>query len=203
MFWNSIWLFNIDCLCWIINHDSFLIHLFVAFSRFKWIQRRIGDVNESQSLLSSSRWGAREWRISCGVPRAPNVANGAESVGLWQISFSNDRHRDRYSGCLFRWFTTKWRDHRENSSHANRIEIRKYLLCKWSLTPLWFCNGLTKSFHMPQYVTNTGSKAIFRTDKNAPNFRLISIDLNNYAEENWTTLVPVSKQSFPFKFFTT
>lgn len=42
-----------------------------------------------------------------------------------------------------------------------------------------------------QYITNTGSKAVFRTSKNAPNYRLIVIDFNNFAEANWTTLVEV------------
>lgn len=30
---------------------------------------------------------------------------------------------------------------------------------------------------------------VFRTSKNAPNYHLIVIDLNNYAQENWGTLV--------------
>lgn len=30
---------------------------------------------------------------------------------------------------------------------------------------------------------------IFRTNKNAPNYRLISVDLEKPAEENWTTLL--------------
>ncbi|XP_024947163.1 prolyl endopeptidase isoform X3 [Cephus cinctus] len=41
-----------------------------------------------------------------------------------------------------------------------------------------------------EYVTNDGSKAIFRTNKNAPNFKLISIDLDDYAEEFWIDLLP-------------
>lgn len=32
---------------------------------------------------------------------------------------------------------------------------------------------------------------VFRTNKNAPNYRLIIIDLNNYKEENWGTLLEV------------
>ncbi|XP_065359890.1 prolyl endopeptidase [Calliphora vicina] len=39
------------------------------------------------------------------------------------------------------------------------------------------------------YVTNVGSKVFFRTNKNAPNYRIIAIDFDNYAEEKWETLV--------------
>ncbi|XP_055907432.1 prolyl endopeptidase [Eupeodes corollae] len=39
-------------------------------------------------------------------------------------------------------------------------------------------------------ITNTGSKIFLRTNKNAPNYRVICIDLENPAEENWTTLIP-------------
>lgn len=39
------------------------------------------------------------------------------------------------------------------------------------------------------YITNEGSKVYFRTNKNAPNYRIIIIDFDNYAEENWQTVV--------------
>ena len=43
------------------------------------------------------------------------------------------------------------------------------------------------------YVTNTGSKFVFRSNKNAPNYRLILIDLANPDEKNWTVLVEEHK----------
>ncbi len=38
-------------------------------------------------------------------------------------------------------------------------------------------------------MTNTGSKVVFRTNKNAPNYRLIVIDLEHPQESNWSVLV--------------
>lgn len=40
-----------------------------------------------------------------------------------------------------------------------------------------------------QYVTNTGSVMVFRTNKDAPNYRLIQIDFNQPAREQWKTLL--------------
>ncbi|XP_077296032.1 prolyl endopeptidase isoform X1 [Arctopsyche grandis] len=41
-----------------------------------------------------------------------------------------------------------------------------------------------------EYITNEGSNCVFRTNKDAPNYRLINIDLSKPEEENWTVLVP-------------
>lgn len=38
-------------------------------------------------------------------------------------------------------------------------------------------------------MTNTGSIVIFRTNKNAPNYRLVAIDFNRPEEKNWVTLI--------------
>ncbi|XP_058803391.1 prolyl endopeptidase [Phymastichus coffea] len=39
------------------------------------------------------------------------------------------------------------------------------------------------------YVANFGTRAIFRTNKNAPNYKLISIDLENFEKGNWSELI--------------
>lgn len=42
-----------------------------------------------------------------------------------------------------------------------------------------------------QFIINIESKFYFQTNKNAPNNRIVEIDFDNYAEENWITLVEV------------
>lgn len=41
-----------------------------------------------------------------------------------------------------------------------------------------------------EYITNDGSVCVFRTNKGAPNYRLVKIDLASPAPEHWVTLVP-------------
>lgn len=36
-----------------------------------------------------------------------------------------------------------------------------------------------------------GSKVYYHTTKNAPNARIVAIDLEDPAEENWTTIIKV------------
>lgn len=40
-----------------------------------------------------------------------------------------------------------------------------------------------------EYITNTGSDFVFRTNKNAPNYRLIKINFENPDQSKWETLV--------------
>ncbi|KAL7631541.1 UNVERIFIED_CONTAM: hypothetical protein RMT77_018157 [Armadillidium vulgare] len=44
-----------------------------------------------------------------------------------------------------------------------------------------------------EYLTNEDRVFVFRTNKGAPNYRLIKIDFDNPQPENWTTLVPEHK----------
>ncbi|XP_042856494.1 prolyl endopeptidase-like isoform X1 [Penaeus japonicus] len=45
-----------------------------------------------------------------------------------------------------------------------------------------------------EYITNDGSVCVFRTNKGAPNYRLVKIDLSDPAPEKWVTLVPEHKK---------
>ncbi|XP_026463642.1 prolyl endopeptidase-like [Ctenocephalides felis] len=40
------------------------------------------------------------------------------------------------------------------------------------------------------FITNEGSRCIFKTNKDSPNYRLIQIDLEHPEEKNWITLLP-------------
>lgn len=40
-----------------------------------------------------------------------------------------------------------------------------------------------------QYVTTDGDLHIFRTNRSAPNYRLIGIDVNDTEESNWKTII--------------
>jgi len=77
--------------------------------------------------------------------------------------------------------------------------------CKYNL--LYFCDlelvakdGIATKFALIEivtkfeadydYVTNQGPKCVFHTNKNAENFKLVTIDLSNPAESNWIDLVP-------------
>jgi prolyl oligopeptidase len=40
------------------------------------------------------------------------------------------------------------------------------------------------------FVDNVGDKFLFRTNKNAPNYKLISVDPKNPAEKNWRVVIP-------------
>lgn len=57
-------------------------------------------------------------------------------------------------------------------------------------------------FHFPtfQLVTMADLKAIYRTNREASNYQLIAVNLENPNEENWTTLIEVYRISISFRF---
>ncbi|XP_011309908.1 prolyl endopeptidase [Fopius arisanus] len=80
---------------------------------------------------------------------------------------------------------TPLKDCRDNLVYFTALEPGKKIDGKLQLTKI------VEKFEADyEYITNDGSRAIFRTNKNAPNYRLISIDLEDYAESKWTVLLP-------------
>ncbi|KAL1462690.1 hypothetical protein WDU94_014506 [Cyamophila willieti] len=47
--------------------------------------------------------------------------------------------------------------------------------------------------HHYDYLTNNGDDLIIKTTKNAPNGKVVVLNLNNPAEKNWKTLIPENK----------
>lgn len=65
-----------------------------------------------------------------------------------------------------------------------RIDPNETITKKLELTPV-----VTKFEADYEYITNVDSKFYFRTNKDAPNYRIICIDFNNYSESEWGTLI--------------
>ncbi|XP_046383824.1 prolyl endopeptidase [Ischnura elegans] len=98
-----------------------------------------------------------------------------------------------------------WRIGAEVSDCGNYLIVTPQRDCRDNL--IFFCdlreafpdgvvNGkvqLTQIVHKLEadyeYITNDGSVCVFRTNKGAPNYRLVQIDLTNPSPDNWVTLL--------------
>ncbi|XP_030383516.1 prolyl endopeptidase [Scaptodrosophila lebanonensis] len=76
------------------------------------------------------------------------------------------------------------KDCRDNIVYYADLDAGKDITSKLNVKKI-----VTKFESDYDYITNEGSKVYFRTNKNAPNYRVIIIDFENPDEKNWTTLV--------------
>ncbi|XP_043463530.1 prolyl endopeptidase isoform X2 [Leptopilina heterotoma] len=97
---------------------------------------------------------------------------------LWRISAE-------VSDCGKWLFVLPMQDCKDNLVYFTELKSNEEIKGKFNLTQI--VNKMEADY---DYITNDGTKAIFRTNKNAPNSKLIAIDLLNYEEENWTVLLP-------------
>lgn len=73
---------------------------------------------------------------------------------------------------------------KNNLLYFARIDSTQKITKKLELTPV-----VTNFEADYEYITNIGSKFLFRTNKDAPNYRIIIIDFNNPVESEWTNLI--------------
>lgn len=78
----------------------------------------------------------------------------------------------------------------DNLVYISDLETVKYEISgKLDLIPI-----ITKIEADYEFIANNGTSFIFRTNKNAPNYKLIIIDVENPAPESWQTLIPESEK---------
>ncbi|XP_034949822.1 prolyl endopeptidase [Chelonus insularis] len=79
---------------------------------------------------------------------------------------------------------TPMKDCRDNLIYFTKLESSEKITGKLSLTKV------VEKFEADyDYITNVGSKMLFMTNRKAPNYRLVWINFDDYAESNWTNLI--------------
>ncbi len=93
-------------------------------------------------------------------------------------------------------------DHPQRNSYANTSEDEKYLFISTSestsgnalkvldIESQKMVDIVTGFDHDFNVVDNNGSQILIRTNYKAPNMRVIAVDFNNPAEENWVDVIP-------------
>ncbi|PSN45880.1 Prolyl endopeptidase [Blattella germanica] len=125
----------------------------------------------------------------------PNVLSDDGTVALSRTSFSEDgkilafglSSSAEVSDCGQWLIITSQKDCRDNLLYfcdLNSLPDKK-ISGKVNLTQV--VHKLEADY---EYVTNEGPVCIFRTNKDAPNYRLIKIDFTDPRPENWSTLIP-------------
>ncbi|KAG5873179.1 hypothetical protein JTB14_035232 [Gonioctena quinquepunctata] len=74
---------------------------------------------------------------------------------------------------------------KNNLLYFSKFQTNGKITGKLKLTPI-----VTEFVADFEYITNTSTKFVFRTNKDAPNYRIIVIDFENPSEENWVDLIP-------------
>ncbi|XP_018578935.1 prolyl endopeptidase isoform X2 [Anoplophora glabripennis] len=109
-----------------------------------------------------------------------------QSKDIMAVEFDDEQLRmgAHVSHCGNYLIVTPIKGCKNNLLYFTKFQPDKTVTKKLELTPI-----VTEFNADYEYVTNTGTKFVFLTNKNAPNSRLIVIDIENYAELNWVDLV--------------
>lgn len=181
-----------------------------------WITIHFKDVktgNDYPDVLKKVKFSSMAWThdhkgiFYCCYPEA-ETTEGSETTGNeYQKLYYHKIGTPQTEDVLTVEFPEEphWHVGAQISECGNCLIVNPSKDCKDNL--LFFCNlhklpekqitgklSLTKivgEFEADyEYVTNEDSQFIFRTNKDAPNYRLIKIDFNNPSPDKWKTLVP-------------
>ncbi|XP_031619279.1 prolyl endopeptidase-like [Contarinia nasturtii] len=196
------------------SEDGNLLAYGLSESGSDWIKIKIRNVETGEDfpdLLERVKFSSMTWThdnkglFYCRYPDQEGKTDGSETVmnenqKLYYHRVGESQEKDvlvaefpenpswrmstQVSDCGKYLIVTIVKACRDNLLYFADLEKNGPINGKIPLTPI-----VTEFEADYDYITNTGSKMVFRTNKNAPNYRLIVIDLNNYTEENWGTLI--------------
>lgn len=193
--------------------DGSLLAYSLSESGSDWVKIKFRDVNTNEDFpetLEYSKffrptWTADNKGVFYGRFDANNKADGSETnANENQKVYYHRIGEKQEQDVLVAEFPDepKWRFSAETSDCGNYLVFFIMYGCNDQLlyfadlrkTPeitgkLEFTKVVTEFEADYDYVTNEGSVFYFRTNKGAPNFRLVAIDFASPSEENWKTVV--------------
>ncbi|XP_033228187.1 prolyl endopeptidase isoform X2 [Belonocnema kinseyi] len=158
----------------------------VRYSSISWTHDNLGifygrypDQKSTDGSETNSNENQKLFYHRIGTPQSEDVlvVEFPENP-LWRINAE-------VSDCGKWLIVTPMKDCNDNLVFFTELKPGAEIKGKLNLTPI-----VEKMEADYDYITNDGTKAIFRTNKNAPNYKLIAIDLLNFAEDKWTDLLP-------------
>ncbi|KAJ8680862.1 hypothetical protein QAD02_016649 [Eretmocerus hayati] len=159
----------------------------VKFSSLQWTHDNKGIFycwypDKSEKADGSETDGNKNKKLSyhlVGTPQSEDVlVTEFLDHPLWMIDAE-------VSDCGQYLFVTAAQGCHDNLLFFTKLDPKEGIKGKLPLTQI--VGTFEADYH---YVTNTGSKVVVRTNKKAPNYKLIVIDLDDYQEEKWVDLVP-------------
>ncbi|KOX71374.1 Prolyl endopeptidase [Melipona quadrifasciata] len=119
----------------------------------------------------------------------PNTLSEDGTIAITSSKFSEDGSIFAYGLSISGsdWCTIHFMNTETGEKYPEILEKVKFSPITWTHDNRGIFYGC---YPEQKYVTNDDTKAIFRTNKNAPNYKLIAINLLDYKQEKWVDLLP-------------
>ncbi|CAD6241187.1 GSCOCG00009209001-RA-CDS [Cotesia congregata] len=161
----------------------------IRYSSIAWTHDNLGIfygtyLEQQGTVDGSETLGARDQKLcyhKIGTPQSEDViAVEFPEEPLWRIGAE-------VSDCGEYLIVSPRRDCRDNLIYFTKLPEDKKVE---NLKSLKLTKVVEKFQADYDYITNDGAEMIFSTNRNAPNYRLIRINFDDYSEEKWTDLIP-------------